>query len=79
VRAVYLLVFASTLLADIAWTRYTLAVGARAAVTAGIWSTLIVLFGAFNITAYVTDSRAIIPAALGAFVGTWWAVWNDKK
>lgn len=76
---IYLLVFVSTLLADIAWTRYTLAVGARAAVKAGIWSTLIILFGAFNITTYVTDRRAIIPAALGAFIGTWWAVGRNTK
>ncbi len=76
---VYLLVFLSTLLADVAWTRYTLAVTERRALLAAIWSAAIVLFGAFNIVTYVHDSWAIVPAAIGAFAGTWWAVGHGKK
>lgn len=70
----YLLVFASTLLADIAWTKYTLAVSEKCAAPAASWSALIILFGAFNIVTYVGNHWALIPAALGAYAGTWWAV-----
>lgn len=71
---IYILVFVSTTLADVAWTKYTLAVAEKRATRAAGWSAAIVLFGAFNIVTYVGDHWALIPAALGAFVGTLWAV-----
>lgn len=74
----YLLVFVSTLLADVAWTKYMLAVAEKRATRAALWSAAIVLFGAFNIVSYVGNHWALIPAALGAFAGTWLTVRREK-
>ena len=70
----YALVFLSTAVADVVWARYTLAVTAKATWQAATWSALIIVLGGFNVTQYVHDWRNIIPAAAGAFAGTWLAV-----
>lgn len=74
----YLLVFLATTFVDVAWTKYTLAVAAKHAVRASLWSTIIVAVGAFSVLSYTQDNLALIPAAAGAFVGTFWAVRREK-
>lgn len=74
----YLLVFGSTVLCDVAWTKYMLAVADKRPTASGLWSAGIVLFGAFNIVTYVHNHWALIPAALGAFLGTWLTVRRAK-
>lgn len=75
----YVLVFLSTLLADFAWTKYNMESAAKRPHPAAFWSTLIILFGAFNIVSYTTNHWLLIPAALGAYAGTWIAVWRESK
>jgi hypothetical protein len=74
----WILVFIATLLVDVAWTRYIAEAAAKKALPAASWSAAIVAFGAFNVVAYQTDRMLIIPAILGAFVGTYVAVWKEK-
>jgi hypothetical protein len=64
-------VFLATAAYDIAWARYTSAVSQRRAVRAAWWSATIYAFGAFATIQYTRDPWLIIPALLGAFLGTW--------
>jgi hypothetical protein len=65
-----LLVFLATLTADICWARYTghAANGERWA--AAWWGAGIYAFGAFTVVVYTADHWMVVPAVLGAFVGT---------
>ncbi len=67
----YLLVFFVMTLTDIVWARYTAAVAKGSAVAAGIWAMGIILFGSYVTLAYVDDATTLIPAAAGAFTGTY--------
>lgn len=69
----------STIFADIAWTFYFIKVSDRKSITAGLWSSMIILFGAFTAINYVHDSRFIIAASIGAFIGTYITVEYEKR
>lgn len=66
----FFLVMVSMILADIAWTYFFIKVDERRAIAAGIWSALIVAFGAFTTMNYVQDPRLFFAAVIGAFIGT---------
>ena len=68
------LVFGAVAIADAMWTRYTLAVSGHHAYEAAIYSALIVVVGGFVTLSYVKDRRYLLPAALGAFLGTYLSV-----
>ncbi len=70
----YLLVYLVMTLTDIVWARYTAAIANDSAAWAGVWSVGIILFGSFVTIAYVNDAWALIPAACGAFTGTYLSV-----
>lgn len=63
-------VFLAVAVADWFWTKYTLAVSAGLALEAGGYSAAIVVVGGFVTLSYVKDRRYLLPAALGAFLGT---------
>lgn len=67
-------VFLAVLVADWLWARYTIAAAARLQVPAAGFSALIVLAGGVTTVALTHSAWYLIPAALGAFVGTWLAV-----
>lgn len=71
--------FVAMMGADYAWTKYTLEVAAKDAVSAGLWSAVIVGCGAFTVVSYTTDRWLLIPALLGAFLGTYIAVKKESK
>jgi len=75
----HLLVFGAVVLIDIVWTKYIAEVGAKRAAHAAFWSALIIAIGAFTTLSYVEDRTTLIPAIVGAFVGTYLAVWFDKR
>jgi hypothetical protein len=70
----WLAVFLAVALADALWSRYILAASTRQAGIASLYSAGIVLVGGFTTLAYVDDPRYLLPAALGAVAGTYWAV-----
>lgn len=72
------LVFIAVAIVDAFWTRYFQSTTEKQAVKAGYYSALIILFSAFTTRAYVHDGWMTIPAALGAFVGTWATVRYHK-
>ena len=73
------MVMVSMILADICWTLYFIKVGEKKEIDAGIWSSLIILFGALSTTEYVNDRTLIFAAMLGAFIGTYAVVFVKKK
>jgi hypothetical protein len=66
----YLFVFLAVAIVDVFWTQYFLATKYYKVIPAGVYSSLIILFGAFTTRAFVHDGWLVIPAAFGAFVGT---------
>jgi hypothetical protein len=66
------------MITDIMWTKYTISVASRAPVSAGIYSAMIIIMGAVTVVSYTEDHTMVIPAALGAFVGTYLAVKREK-
>jgi hypothetical protein len=75
----YILIFFSVALVDVFWTRYFQSVAEKAPVKSGVYSSLIILIGAFSTMSYVGDHKLVIPAALGAFVGTYFTVKTHKE
>ena len=61
----------SMMFADVCWTLYFMKVADKKAFQAAMWGSIIILFGAISTTSYVSDHTLIIPAVLGAFLGTY--------
>jgi hypothetical protein len=71
-------VFIALFLLDFVWAKYTYAMTERRRVmSAGLASVLILLSGGAAI-GYTSDPWMLIPAMLGAFVGTWVAVATEE-
>ena len=75
----FLGVMVAMILADICWTYYFIKVEERKAISAGIWSSLIIVASSFITTSYVQDRSLVIAAVLGAFIGTAGTVYFKKK
>jgi hypothetical protein len=69
-----LAVFLAVAVSDIMWTRYIIHASSGASFPAASYAAGIVVVGAFVTLAYVRDRIYIIPAVLGAFVGTYLSV-----
>lgn len=66
----YLLVFVAMVLADICWAYYFISIEKRNSLAAGMWGSIIYIFGAFTVTHYINDIKYLVPAVLGSFIGT---------
>ena len=75
----YLYVFFAMFITDVCWTFYLLSVEERKSIKAGVWATLLYLFGAFVVSSYVDDRTLIIAAALGSFFGTFTTIEYKKR
>jgi len=79
----FILVFLAVTLADILWTKYFLATSREQEHIAGLYSAGIILVGSFITRSYVHDGIMIIPAVLGAYVGTagtiYYHKWENKN
>jgi peptidoglycan biosynthesis protein MviN/MurJ (putative lipid II flippase) len=69
----------SMILADICWAYYFIKIEERKSISAGIWASLIYIFGAFTVTSYINDKTLIIAAIIGSFVGTSLTVEYKKR
>jgi branched-subunit amino acid ABC-type transport system permease component len=65
-----ILIFLATAVSDILWVFYIRRTSEGKAVSAASFSASIVLLGGLVVLAYVGNMWYLIPAALGAFVGT---------
>lgn len=68
-------VFIAVSVADALWTGWMRAVDARDPALASLFSVSLVLTSAYVTVAYVENRKLLIPAALGAFVGTYLSVY----
>jgi hypothetical protein len=74
----YIFVGIGTMIVDYLWAKCVLAVGSRSPVSAALWSAGVVLVSAWATIIYVGNHRTIIAAVLGAAVGTYLSVRQDK-
>jgi hypothetical protein len=72
-------VMISMMLADVCWTKYFMKVADKNALHASFWGSIIILFGAVSTTSYVEDHTLILPAVLGAFIGTYITIKYKSK
>lgn len=68
------IVFAAMFALDYVWAFYTRAVTSGTPSAAGAWAVAIVIFNATVTLGYVQSAWMILPAAAGAFAGTFIAV-----
>lgn len=71
------LVFLSTFFADVAWAKYFLAIAEKQSIRSAAWSAALILLGGITVIGYTENKWMIVPAALGAFIGTWWTVRHE--
>lgn len=69
-----ILVFGTACVADVFWARWSIESAKKHAGRAAFWGAWIVLIGVVNIDAYIDSRWYVIPAALGAALGTYVAV-----
>ena len=72
-------VFGLTALTDFIWAKYMTTAADGKALAASLWSAAIIGVGSFVVTAYVQDHRLIMPAMIGAFVGTYFSLRFEKR
>lgn len=73
----FILVFLAVALADVVWTKYIDEVGKKRPLFAALWSSAIIAMSTFTTVEYINDHAMAIPAILGAFAGTYYAVWKS--
>jgi len=66
--------FAALFALDFVWVGYTRAIGRANAIGAGAYASLLILLSGTAAISYTHDPYMLIPAALGAFTGTWCAM-----
>jgi TRAP-type C4-dicarboxylate transport system permease small subunit len=66
-----LVVFCSLFVCDFAWSYYINNVKEGSAFKAASWALFLFIVGAIGVTTYVHNQWLIIPAAMGAFLGTY--------
>jgi hypothetical protein len=72
-------VMMAMIIADVCWTYYFIKVEERKAISAGVWSSLIIVASSFITTSYVQDRSLVLAAVIGAFIGTAGTVYFKKK
>jgi len=65
-----LIVFTLMLVVNIAWARYIQTVSDGQRLKASLWDSTLFLLGGITVTQYTKAHWLLIPATLGAFVGT---------
>lgn len=75
----YIIAFLIMASLDAIWARYIAAISGKPALKGAVWSAAIVAMGGIATVQYTQNSVLLIPAAIGAFVGTYLSVWYDKR
>lgn len=70
----YITVFIAVFLLDVVWTAYIVQVSNKNALLAAIYSVFLYLSSAYALTKYMENKKMLIPATLGAFIGTYLVV-----
>ena len=75
----YINTFFSLFFIDIFYTYYLKSVTDSKVIVASLWSVVITILGANVVISYTTDHMLLIPAAMGAFCGTFVGMKFNKK
>lgn len=75
----YLIVFAALFALDFVWAIYTKAISDDRELWASVTAVAIILLSGTAIMKYAHDATMLIPAAFGAFAGTWASIKAKKK
>jgi uncharacterized membrane protein YfcA len=75
----YFITFFAIFVLDIFYTYYLRAIADGKAIVASSWSIVVTVLGALVVINYTTNHVLLIPAALGAFCGTWVGMKIRKK
>ena len=75
----YILAFFAVGLLDFIWAIYTRKVTAGHALHAGLYASVIFAVNAYVVDSFIKDNAVVIPAVMGAFVGTYAAITWDKR
>jgi hypothetical protein len=67
----WIAVFVGLVVLDIIWVGYTKSLQKHTPVKSGLWAAIMITVSGFVTISYVGDHSLLIPAAAGAFVGTW--------
>jgi len=67
----YFITFFAIFVLDIFYTYYLRAITDGKAIVASSWSIVVTVLGALVVINYTSNHMLLIPAALGAFCGTW--------
>jgi len=74
-----LIVLCITLIVDIFWANYNMTSADKKPLKAAFWSTMIVVGGTFSTQIWLGNKWVLVNSAIGAFLGTYWAVRNGKR
>lgn len=75
----WVIVFGAMFALDFVWAHYTRAVQSHRALAAAWWAVAILIFNGIAQIAYIHDPWMLLPAALGAFGGTYLAMRTHKE
>lgn len=75
----YILIFFLLFILDLAWSFYLNNVKEGNAASSASWAAFLYLLGASATISWVAQPTLLIPAALGAFAGTYTGVWWNKR
>lgn len=73
-------VFSVTFAVDFVWTKYIVESGKKRPHHAAFWSTTMIPLAAVTANVYTSGNLwLLIPAMLGAYSSTWFAVWRESR
>ena len=64
-------VFGAMVISDFVWAKYMHSISTSNALGASCWAVLVIALGAYVVVSYVEDKRLVLPACIGAFIGTY--------
>jgi hypothetical protein len=75
----FLGVIISMFFVDVCWAKYFIYVGKHDPLKSAIWSSMIIIFGAFTTINYIGDRTLLFAAFIGGFIGTYFTVLREKN
>lgn len=70
--------FTFAFISDIFWALYISRTGDKKPLSSAVYATLLLGFAMANTATWLNDKRFVVPIILGAFAGTYLAVWREK-
>lgn len=64
---------------DFVWARYTAACAEKKAMLASLNASGIMILNGLVTIVYVNEPRMIVPAVVGAFIGTYLSIWMSNR